>query len=89
MKHDNPKEYFKLVKNNFNNLDEVTPDKITINSEYLSDIDDELNLPTVLNENINNLFQLKYQNFSIKSAYDTGKTQLLKKIIRKYEPTRI
>jgi len=89
LKHDNPKEYFKLVKNNFNNLDEVTPDKITINSEYLSDIDDELNLPTVLNVNINNFFNSNIKTLSIKSAYDTGKTQLLKKIIRKYEPTRI
>lgn len=89
LKHDNPKEYFKLVKNNFKKLDEITPEKVIINSEYLSNIDDDLNLTTILNENINNFFNSNIKTLSIKSPYDTGKTQLLKKIIRKYEPTKI
>ena len=89
LKQDNPKEYYKLVKDNFKKLDDISIDKIKINSEYLSDIDDELNKPTILNENIHNFFNSDIKTLSIKSAYDTGKTQLLKKIIRKYEPVKI
>lgn len=89
LKHDNPKEYYKFVKNNFKKLDEVTIEKIIINSEYLCELDDNLNLSTILNENINNFFNSYIKTLSIKSPYDTGKTQLLKKIIRKYEPTKI
>ena len=66
-------------------------DIIKIENRYLLDVVKGLeDKKSILAKNINNFFTTDtYKSLNIKSPYDTGKTQLIKKIIEKYEPKRI
>ena len=79
---DDDNEDDKLVKSN---------NTITIDERYLLDKDKKLEDTSKLTDTVNCFFSTQSSNvsLSIKSPYDTGKTQLLKEIIHKYKPTRI
>jgi hypothetical protein len=89
-KLDNPEEYEKL--NIIASEEIININRIEIKKRYLIDIDNE-NLKTencILSENIKTFFMdEKIKSLSIKSPYDTGKTQLIKKILDKYQQKRI
>jgi hypothetical protein len=57
-----------------------------INLETNSNLDD-MNDP--LTFNVNKFFKSDIKSLSIKSPYDTGKTTLIEKIFKKYEPKKI
>lgn len=71
--------------------DEIPVETKEINYEYLVHLND-INLDYPDNEvvsNVNNFFNSDIKSLNIKSPYDTGKTQLIKRIIKKYEPKRV
>ena len=88
-KIDNPEEYNKLIKKKI--IKKNDNDIIEISNRYLLDINDNLNNnDDILVKNINDFFKNdEIKSLNIKSPYDTGKTQLLKKIITKFNPKRI
>lgn len=62
-----------------------------ISNPYLVHLKD-INLDYPDNEvvsNVNNFFNSDIKSLNIKSPYNTGKTQLIKRIIKKFEPKRI
>jgi hypothetical protein len=88
LKQDNAAEFQTyLIKRK---IDKKLVDIIEINKNYLLELDDNLNKNTILNNKIDDFFKNdNIKSFNLKSPYDTGKTQLVKKIIDKYEPKRI
>jgi hypothetical protein len=88
-KMDNPVEFNKIIKNKIFHEKKLV-DIIEINNRYLLNIDDNLNGNNILVKNINNFFTNdSIKSFNLKSPYDTGKTQMLKKIIIKFNPPKI
>ena len=62
---------------------------ITIDKRYLLD-NNKLDDDDILTNNINNFFTNNSLHcMSIKSPYDTGKTQMIKSIINKYQPVKV
>lgn len=90
-KVDNPIEYYKMfVPYIFNDKDDET--KIKIQQRYLLPIDCEKidNENDILQKNIIKFFNDDLMKvFNLKSPYDTGKTQLIKKILRTFNPKRV
>jgi hypothetical protein len=96
-KADNPEKYNNIVflnnksnsTDNFMNIQSYEQTKI--NTKYLLDdkkgLSDNDNILTSLLDDFYNYDN--YKSFNIKSAYGTGKTQLIKQIITKYEPKKI
>jgi len=89
-KLDNPEEYqklkFKQVVNN------VNMDVIKFSKDYLIDLNNDKldDNNCIISNNVNDFFNNhEIKSLNIKSPYDTGKTQLLKKIIEKYNPIKI
>ena len=88
LKKDNVEAYQKHLKNR--KVEKLIIDTIEINKPYLLDLDDNLNKDTILNKKIDEFFiNDDIKSFNIKSPYDTGKTQLIKKIIKKYDPKKV
>ena len=88
LKKDNPDAYQKHLK--ARKEEKILNDTIEINKEYLLDIDDNLDKDTILNNKIDELFNdNNIKSFNLKSPYDTGKTQLIKKILNKYQPKKV
>ena len=93
-KLDNPVRYTELnITKQFYKKDEL-PDNIKIidmNREYLIDLDNtNLNKKDcVISEQIQKFNNENIKSLNIKSPYDTGKTQLLKKYIQTFQPKRI
>ena len=89
-KLDNPEEYQKLkFKQIVNN---VNMDVIKFSKDYLIDLNNDKldDNNCIISNNVNNFFNNhEIKSLNIKSPYDTGKTQLLKKIIEKYNPIKI
>jgi hypothetical protein len=90
-KKENPIEYSKL--NNFYSFKEdVIPVKtIEMNKEYLTK-DTNINLDDkecLISNKLNEFFSSDIKSFNIKSPYDTGKTQLVSRLIKVYEPRKI
>jgi len=91
VKKENPEEYFKL---NFQyiNEDDVKENIIEMNKLYLLDLDnDNLDKKDDHLTNLINKFFTEdyYKSFNLKSPYDTGKTKLIQKVIKKFKPERI
>jgi len=91
VKKENPEEYFKL---NFKYIteDDTKEDVIEMNKLYLLDLDnDKLDKEEdPLTNLINGFFKDdKIKSFNLKSPYDTGKTKLIQKVIKKFKPERI
>lgn len=91
LKEDNPIEFNKIVKNKLKTKDDkLLAETIEINKRYLLDLDDNLDKDTILNNKIGEFFNDdNIKSFNLKAPYDTGKTQLIKKLIVKYEPKKI
>ena len=89
-KRDNPEEYNKIIAK-VDNYEEEIINPIFIDKRYLLDINSKLdNNNDLLTSTINNFFDNNnLKCLSIKSPYDTGKTQLLKSIITKYNQPKI
>ena len=89
-KRDNPDEYNKIITKVDNDEDEII-NPIYIDKRYLLDLNSKLNNNNdLLTSTINNFFDNdNFKCLSIKSPYDTGKTQLLKSIITKYNQKKI
>jgi len=81
LKKDNPEKYQELFNHVFKTrkTEDTLVETIKINSEYLTNLNDNLTEDTILNNNINNIFNSNIKSLNIKSSYDTGKTQLIKK----------
>ena len=94
-KIENPIEYAKLnISTEFYKKDELPSDIeiIEMNREYLIDLDNmELNKKGCIISEQLKIFNEdeKIKSFNIKSGYDSGKTQLLKKYIKQFDPKRI
>ena len=89
-KRDNPDEYNKIItKIDIDKTKIINP--IYIDKRYLLDLDSKLNINNDLfTSTINNFFDNNdLKCLSIKSPYNTGKTQLLKGIINKYDQPNI
>jgi len=97
-KNDNINEYEKL--NMVIQDKEIDIEKIEIISDYLIDLENEKlkkvfntktgNKECKLSHHIHKFFKDdKIKSFNLKSPYDTGKTQLIKKILGKYSHKRI
>ena len=89
---DNPIEYNKLVSE----IDKQLFQTIKINRRYLIEYEDQIEYSEVLDDNkllINKLIDWweskEIKSFGILSAYDTGKTTLIIKLIQKYCPHRV
>ena len=68
----------------------VTYNEIEIDSRYLLDEHKLLNDDTIIVKSIKTFFDNpEIKSLNIKSPYDTGKTQLLKQILTKYNPNRV
>ena len=89
LKQDNPKAYQQYLKNK--KMDKLLVDVIEINDEYLLEInDDELNNDTIINNKIKEFVSNEsIKSFNLKSTYNTGKTQFMKTIIKKYNFKKI
>ena len=88
-KLDNITEYQKIIKHEFVK-EKILNDVIKIDRRYLLDINENLdNNDDILIKNINNFIESDIKTFSLKSAYDTGKTQLIKRILDKTQYKRI
>ena len=89
LKRDNPKEYQNYLIDR--KQEEKIVDIIEIEDEYLLDIKDkQLNNDTILNNNFNEFMTNdNIKSFNIKSTYNTGKTQFIKTVIKKYNPKKI
>ena len=88
-KLDNITEYQKIIKHEFVK-EKILNDVIKINRRYLLNINENLdNNDDILIKNINNFIESDIKTFSLKSAYDTGKTQLIKRILDKTQYKRI
>ena len=88
-KRDNPEEYNKIITKIDNDEDEII-NPIFIEKRYLLDLDSKLDNDDLFTSTINNFFENdNLKCLSIKSPYDTGKTQLLKSIISKYNQPKI
>lgn len=93
-KLENPIQYAELnIDKQFYKKD-VLPDAIDIiemNREYLIDLDNiKLNKEgCVISEQIQKFNESNIKSLNIKSPYDTGKTQLLKRYIQNFQPKRI
>lgn len=90
VKKENPEEYFKLNLN-YITEDDSKEDVIEMNKLYLLDLDND-NLDKVedpLTNIINGFFKDDTKSFNLKSPYDTGKTKLIQKVIKKFKPERI
>lgn len=91
-KHDNPQEYSNILrKYNYQAINgDLKTEIIEINQRYLLDLEKKLGDDTVLCQNIHKLFTDEtVQCLNLRSPYDTGKTQMLKEIIRMHKPQRI
>lgn len=67
-----------------------TNNEIKIESRYLLDEDKLLDDDTILVKSIESFFnEPEIKSLNIKSPYDTGKTQLIKQILTKYNPNRV
>ena len=94
-KIDKPIEYAELnITTEFYKKDKLPSDIeiIEMNREYLIDLDNtELNKKACVISDQIKIFNedQKYKSFNVKSPYDTGKTQLLKRYIETYDPKRI
>lgn len=92
-KLDNPEEYNILYNEiNINKLSiNEKYERITINNKYLLKLDNNLNDDNdILTKNINEFINDdNIKSLNIKSAYGTGKTQLLKKILNNHNYKRI
>lgn len=65
---------------------------IEMNSRYLIDLKDDLNNKSenmLVNKTIEFFQNDDVKSLNIKSPYDTGKTQYIKKVVNKYNPKRI
>lgn len=79
-----------MIEENFNDTEPERSDIINIESRYLLDNDKKLNDNSILTQNIKYFFETDiYKSLNIKSPYDTGKTQLIKEILRTYERPRV
>ena len=88
LKKDNPEAYQQHLKER--KIEKMLIDTIEINRPYLLDLDDNLNKDTILNNKIDEFFNNKnIKSFNLKSPYDTGKTQLMKKILTKFNPKKV
>ena len=89
LKMDNPVEYQKLLRER--KIEKKLNDTIDIIEEYLLDLEDEkLEKETIINNSIKELIEgNKIKSLNIKSPYNTAKTQLIKRIIKKYKFKRI
>jgi hypothetical protein len=88
LKKDNPNAYQQYLKDR--KIEKILVDAIEINKPYLLDIDDNLNKDTILNKKIDEFFNnSNIKSFNLKSPYDTGKTQLIKKMLTKYNPKKV
>ena len=88
LKKDNPNAYQQYLKDR--KIEKILVDTIEINKPYLLDIDDNLDKDTILNEKIDEFFNnSNIKSFNLKSPYDTGKTQLIKKMLTKYNPKKV
>jgi len=87
-KHDNPEEFNKLeivVK-----PEESIVQKVEISRRYLLDKNMNWGQSDILINGIVDFFKNEeVKSFNLKSPYDTGKTQMLKRIIEKFLPKRI
>jgi len=94
-KIDNQDEYEKLTAEAYFKPDEVEDDKhnlIRMSQRYLLGEDVKLinDETCLLQQNIIKFFNDdSYKSFNLKSPYDTGKTQMLKRIIDTFNPNRI
>ena len=88
-KRDNPEEYNKIItKIDIDETKIINP--IYIDKRYLLDLDSKLDNNDLFTSTINNFFENNdLKCVSIKSPYNTGKTQLLKLIITKYNQPKI
>ena len=88
-KRDNPEEYNQIItKNDIDGTKIINP--IYIDKRYLLDLDSKLDNNDLFTSTINNFFENNdLKCVSIKSPYNTGKTQLLKLIITKYNQPKI
>ena len=94
----NPSEYEKLnISNNYKpdvipvETIEMTEEQIKKNDGYLIH-KDNINLDfkdCLISNKLNEFFNSDIKSFNIKSPYDTGKTQLLTKIMKKYKQKRV
>lgn len=97
-KQTNPTEYNKLnITTNYKpdilpvELIEMTEEQIKNNDGYLIH-KDNINLDfkdCLISNKLNEFFTSDIKSFNIKSPYDTGKTQLLTKIMKKYKQKRV
>ena len=88
-KRDNPDEYNKIITVDNDEKNEII-NPIYIDKRYLSDFNSKLDNNDLLTSTINNFFDNDNSKcLSIKSPYDTGKTQLLKSIITEYNQPKI
>ena len=91
-KQDNLLEYNKITSNilSFENIDQLfnieNYTQLKINKEYLLNGDDK---DIIINNCIDKWQTSDIKALNIKSKYGSGKTQLIKNIIKKYEPKRI
>ena len=97
-KQANPAEYNKLkITTNYKpdilpvEVIEMTEEQINNNNGYLIH-KDNINLDfkdCLISNKLNEFFTSNIKSFNIKSPYDTGKTQLLTKIMKKYKQKRV
>ena len=97
-KQANPAEYNKLkITTNYKpdilpvEVIEMTEEQINNNNGYLIS-SDNINLDfkdCLISNKLNEFFTSDIKSFNIKSPYDTGKTQLLTKIMKKYKQKRV
>jgi len=94
----NPEEYDKLGLTNKSKPDVIPVDTLEITNKQLIKNDgylihkDNINLDyddCLISNKLKEFFSSDIKSFNIKSPYDTGKTQLLKKIMTKYQQKRV
>lgn len=90
VKTENSEKYFEMNLECINQEDEIFETE-KIETRYLLDIENKLNINTnFLTKRINDFFEnTSIKSFNLKSPYDTGKTKLIEKIIKKFTPKRI
>lgn len=88
-KRDDPKEYNKIIyKIDINEKEIINP--VYIDNRYLLDLNYNLdNNNDLFTAKINDFFNNDYHCLSIKSPCNSGKTDLLKKIIKKFKQKKI
>ena len=92
-KQDDIQRYHTLMRlHNIQADEQIVADTLNIDRRYLLDKDkllDDQNNETIC-DSINTLFNdNSTKSLSIKSPYDTGKTQLLKQVLTKFKPKRV